>query len=72
MCWLSRSVKLGLSGFHKCFRTLPLGWASMMVAGVLGVSQAAGVFGLWRGDHMPTLQFQFQILNSFFLSQITS
>ena len=38
------------------------------VTGVLGVSQVAGVLGLgvWRGDRMPTLQFQFQIFSYFF------
>ena len=35
------------------------------VTGVLGVSQEVGVLGVWRGDRVPTLQFQFQILNSF-------
>ena len=36
------------------------------MTGVLGVSQVAGVLSVWRGDRMPTLQFQFQIFLFFF------
>ena len=67
MCWLPRSAKLGLRGLHKWFTqlstTLLYPWVGQVwVTGVLGVSQVAGVLGVWRGDRMPNLQFQFQSL----------
>ena len=64
MCWLPSLVKLGLGGLHKWFRLLSMtllypGVEQVWVTGVLAVSQMAGVLGVWREDHMPTLQFQF-------------
>ena len=51
--------------------TLP--WVGQVwVTGVLGVSQVAGVLGVWGGDRMPTFQFQFQNLNYLFLPQMTA
>ena len=77
MCCLPRSVKFDIRGLHKCFRslstTLLYPWVGQVwVTGVLGVSQVAGVLVLWGGYRMPTLQLQFQVLNLFFLSQMTS
>ena len=71
MCWLHRSVTLALRGLHKRFHsfstTLLYPWVGQVwVTGVLGVSQVAGVLGVWRGDGMPTLHFQFQIFEFFF------
>ena len=72
MCWLPRSAKLGLRGLHKWFTqlstTLLYPWVGQVwVTSVLVVSEVAGVLGMWRGDCMPTFQFQFQILNYFSL-----
>ena len=71
MCCLPRSVKFDIRGLHKCFRslstTLLYPWVGQVwVTGVLGVSHVAGVLGVWRGDRVPSLQFQFQILSLFF------
>ena len=77
VCCLPRSVKLGLRGLHKWFRSLSttLLYPSVgqaWVTGVLGVSLVAGVLGVRGGETaclLSNFNFRFQF---FFFKQKTA